>query len=215
MKLQDLYQHSELLNLLDQQVVLFKERLSRMIDSKTGLAKFTENEINKIALEWRERIHWKLIRTFTDWILETDAVYPEFFMLNGEVCMDAKINRENIYYTLHTESIDAGGWNIQDWHKRYLVKTDLPGKVDGKALYKRLTVLEKARILQSKVTEYDQKILELDSMTPMQKYMKYMRLSHPATYMPEADILSASHHYYQTHIKNRQSLINQIEKLLK
>lgn len=214
MKLEQLYQHPDLLALLEQQVSLFKDKLKSMINPKTGLQKFNDLEINKIAIDWREKIHWKLIRTFTEWILETDVVYPNFYMNNGEVCMDANINRENIYYKLHTESINAGG-DIQTWHKRYLVKTDLPGKIDGKAIYKRLTVLEKIRLLELQLTELDKKISKLDLMTPMERYMQYMRLSHPATYMPENEILLASQNYYNNHIKNRNTLLSNIAKLSK
>lgn len=44
----------------------------------------------------------------------------------GKMTGDIKIKREGVVYNINTQLISAGGYNIQRYHYRYLIKTDLP-----------------------------------------------------------------------------------------
>ena len=44
----------------------------------------------------------------------------------GSLTISATVRRDGALYSLHTDAIYAGGWNIQRLHIRYITRTDLP-----------------------------------------------------------------------------------------
>jgi len=75
------------------------------------------------------------------------------------------IQRDGISYKLDTESIGAGGYNIQTFHFRYITKTNLPktGNVDITNLYKeKIKKMSKLEKFNSEIESFQKNIIKCE-----------------------------------------------------
>ena len=117
-----------------------------------------------------------LMKALQNYILPTDKL-TGFNWYGGPkgIEISAGIEREGTKYFFVTEAITAGGYNIQRFHYRYIVKSKMP-RVSGDlaseyvAEQKRLNKVEKLEKeienYQTQITKYQQRI---DELAPMSK----------------------------------------------
>jgi hypothetical protein len=63
---------------------------------------------------------------------------------------NGKVKRDGRTYKFDTELIGAGGYNIQEYHYRYIIKTDLPDSKENSAVENikaKMGVLKKIRTI--------------------------------------------------------------------
>lgn len=101
----------------------------------------------------------------------------------GKLEIDAIIERNGKDYNLSTESIYAGGYNIQQLHIRYITKTNLPS-VDNTELLK--TIKDKIK----KLTNVE--ILRKDILRLENNIVKSEKKLEALTNMSEEDVLNNS-----------------------
>lgn len=79
---------------------------------------------------------YKLVQAISNYTEKNDKLTENVkFSLSegGHIKIDCKIERDGVEYYFHTYTIDAGGYNIQRYHHRYIVDTNIP-KVSTTAL---------------------------------------------------------------------------------
>ena len=116
-----------------------------------------------------------LMKALQNYILPTDELIDMNWYGGAKgIEISAGIERDGVRYHFLTEAITAGGYNIQRFHYRYIVKSKMPRVNGGLATeyqneYKKLTKLEKLENeienLQSQINEYQQRIDYLAPMT--------------------------------------------------
>ena len=117
-----------------------------------------------------------LMKALQNYILPTDKL-TGFNWYGGPkgIEISAGIEREGTKYFFVTEAITAGGYNIQRFHYRYIVKSKMPRVNGGLATeyqnqYKKLSKIEKLEKeienLQNRINEYQ---IRIDELTPMSK----------------------------------------------
>ena len=117
-----------------------------------------------------------LMKALQNYILPTDKLVGlNWYGGPKGIEISAGIEREGVRYHFLTEAITAGGYNIQRFHYRYIVKSKMP-RVYGDlaseyvAEQKRLNKVEKLEKeienYQTQITKYQQRI---DELTPMSK----------------------------------------------
>ena len=115
-----------------------------------------------------------LMKALQNYILPTDKL-TGFNWYGGPkgIEISAGIEREGTKYFFVTEAITAGGYNIQRFHYRYIVKSKMPRVSGGLATeyqneYKKLSKIEKLEKeienLQNQINEYQTRI---DYLAPM------------------------------------------------
>lgn len=117
-----------------------------------------------------------LMKALQNYILPTDELVGlNWYGGPKGIEISAGIEREGTRYLFVTEAITAGGYNIQRFHYRYIVKSKMPHVNGGLATeyqnqYKKLTKIEKLEKeienLQNRINEYQARI---DLLTPMSK----------------------------------------------
>jgi hypothetical protein len=117
-----------------------------------------------------------LMKALQNYILPTDELVGlNWYSGPKGIEISAGIEREGVRYLFVTEAITAGGYNIQRFHYRYIVKSKMPRVSGGLATeyqnkYKTLSKIEKLEKeienYQNKINEYQQRI---DELTPMSK----------------------------------------------
>jgi hypothetical protein len=117
-----------------------------------------------------------LMKALQNYILPTDTL-TGFNWYGGPkgIEISAGIEREGVRYLFVTEAITAGGYNIQRFHYRYIVKSKMPRVFGNLAAeyvekQKRLNKVEKLEkeieTYQTHITKYQTRI---DELTPMSK----------------------------------------------
>ena len=117
-----------------------------------------------------------LMKALQNYILPTDELVGlNWYSGPKGIEISAGIEREGTRYLFITEAITAGGYNIQRFHYRYIVKSKMP-RVNGDLAkeyqneYKNLSKIEKLEKeienYQTQITKYQQRI---DELTPMSK----------------------------------------------
>ena len=117
-----------------------------------------------------------LMKALQNYILPTDTLIDmDWYGGAKGIEISAGIERDGVRYHFLTEAITAGGYNIQRFHYRYIVKSKMPRVNGGLATeyqnkYKALNKIEKLEKeienLQTQITKYQQRI---DELTPMSK----------------------------------------------
>lgn len=115
-----------------------------------------------------------LMKALQNYILPTDELVGlNWYEGPKGIEISAGIEREGTRYLFVTEAITAGGYNIQRFHYRYIVKSKMPRVNGGLATeyqnqYKKLTKIEKLEKeienLQNMINKYQTRI---DYLTPM------------------------------------------------
>jgi hypothetical protein len=117
-----------------------------------------------------------LMKALQNYILPTDTL-TGFNWYGGPkgIEISAGIEREGTRYFFVTEAITAGGYNIQRFHYRYIVKSKMPRVMGNLASeyvekQKKMTKIEK---LEKEIENYQTRINEyqnrIDELTPMSK----------------------------------------------
>lgn len=117
-----------------------------------------------------------LMKALQNYILPTDELVGlNWYSGPKGIEISAGIEREGTRYLFVTEAITAGGYNIQRFHYRYIVKSKMPRVMSDLASeyqnkYKALNKIEKLEKeienLQTQITKYQQRI---DELAPMSK----------------------------------------------
>ena len=117
-----------------------------------------------------------LMKALQNYILPTDELVDMNWYGGAKgIEISAGIERDGVRYHFLTEAITAGGYNIQRFHYRYIVKSKMPRVNGGLATeyqnkYKTLNKIEKLEKeienLQTQITNYQQRI---DELAPMSK----------------------------------------------
>ena len=117
-----------------------------------------------------------LMKALQNYILPTDELVGlNWYGGPKGIEISAGIEREGTRYLFVTEAITAGGYNIQRFHYRYIVKSKMPRVNGGLATeyqnqYKKLSKIEKLEKeienFQNRINEYQTRI---DYLTPMSK----------------------------------------------
>ena len=115
-------------SIIDEIIKLTEPLLNKIIiklkqDALNKLESFTSYDEEFIKLSYR----YDLIKALSSYILKTD--YFKFVNVNSFIDkfeIKSVIIRNGIEYAFNTDIIDAGGYNIQRYHYRYIVKTKLP-----------------------------------------------------------------------------------------
>lgn len=115
-----------------------------------------------------------LMKALQNYILPTDElIVMDWYGGAKGIEISAGIERDGVRYHFLTEAITAGGYNIQRFHYRYIVKSKMPRVNGGLATeyqnqYKKLTKIEKLeneiQNLQNQINEYQTRI---DYLAPM------------------------------------------------
>lgn len=71
----------------------------------------------------------------------------------GSIIITASVIRDGITYSLITEIIHAGGWNIQRLHIRYITKTDLPKSLSLMPVSARIKTIIAVQRKQAKLEQ--------------------------------------------------------------
>lgn len=81
-----------------------------------------QKEMTKLSLTY------DLIKSIETYTLSTDELisFNSYTSVKGNIEISAKISRGEEIFSLQTEAIYAGGYNIQKLHYRYITKTNLP-----------------------------------------------------------------------------------------
>jgi hypothetical protein len=118
--------NNEVLNAVLEQTVDFRtDVLNRQIAwaEKQSERKCTEREIEFMRLA----MVYDLAKSIGKYVVDTDVLVGEWsaFMDCGKLTISANIQRDGEVFPFATDVIYAGGYNIQCYHIRYIVKTKL------------------------------------------------------------------------------------------
>ena len=115
-----------------------------------------------------------LMKALQNYILPTDKLITMNWYGGAKgIEISADIERDGANHHFLTEAITAGGYNIQRFHYRYIVKSKMPRVNGGLATeyqnqYKKLSKIEKLEKeienFQNRINEYQARI---DELTPM------------------------------------------------
>lgn len=80
--------------------------------------------LSRYEKDYREMMTWKLISSMEKNLLPTDTIVSDIFVdrTSKGFGIDFNFIREGQKNNFHTETIDAGGYNIQCFHFRYITK---------------------------------------------------------------------------------------------
>ena len=122
-----------------------------------------QRRIEKDIFFWKLSIKFKLFQSLSKFITKEDRI-ENINLLNGVkgLEIDCKVRREGREYDFLTTTIEAGGYNIQCFHFRYIVTTKLP-KVENKYLLKVFKFQEELERLVFQFEQYKQTPLTVNS----------------------------------------------------
>jgi hypothetical protein len=145
-------------------IALEDDILNLLIKYETNYKKQYDREMSKYDRELtRLIIIADFLGSIEKYTLPTDSLIScsSSISRKGNLEISAFVKREDTVYSLNTEVIYAGGYNIQTLHYRYITKTDLPKTGNTKvsdeytAKIKKLTKYEK---LNTELQDLVQKI---------------------------------------------------------
>jgi len=149
--------------LVDKQKPKFEELFKKQMDK-------TDEEMARLNLIY------KLLFAIESFTLPTDKLvkFNNIGSDKGYLTINIVIERDGQEYNLSTEVIGAGGYNIQDYHYRYLTNTKLPkkgGLEETKKIDKKIKSLTNIQKLENEIESYKFRIEKLEELIP--KYEKY------------------------------------------
>lgn len=105
---------------------------------------------------------FKMVQAFNKYLKNTDELYDVSINKRGSLFeVNGKVKRNGRTYKFDTELIDAGGYNIQEYHYRYIIKTDLPSSNENSAVENikaKMGVLKKIRTVDEDIERYANRI---------------------------------------------------------
>jgi len=149
--------------LVDNQKPKFEELFKKPMDK-------TDEEMARLNLIY------KLLFAIESYTLPTDKLVKinNIGSDKGYLTINVVIDRDGQEYNLSTEVIGAGGYNIQDYHYRYLTNTKLPkkgGLEESKKIDKKIKSLTNIQKLEKEIEGFKNRIEKFKELIP--KYEKY------------------------------------------
>lgn len=109
---------------------------------------------------------FKMVQAFNKYLKNTDELYDVSIDKRGDLFeVNGKVKRDGRTYKFDTELIGAGGYNIQEYHYRYIIKTDLPDSKENSAVENikaKMGVLKKIRTIDEDIARYSKNISRLE-----------------------------------------------------
>ena len=95
-----------------------------------------ETSIERDIYFWKLGLKFKLFNSLANYIQETDVI-TEIKLTKSVKGLEINCNvtRDGVTYEFNTRAIEAGGYDIQCFHYRYITKTSLP-KTEDKTISK-------------------------------------------------------------------------------
>lgn len=95
-----------------------------------------ETSIERDIFFWKLGLKYKLFNSLANYIQETDII-TEIKLTKSVKGLEINCNvtRDGVTYEFNTRAIEAGGYDIQCFHYRYITKTSLP-KTEDKTISK-------------------------------------------------------------------------------
>jgi len=155
----------------------------------TWLEKETKRPASKFDKEYFELfVIWDLVKSIEKYTEPTDTLVELSSSTSnkGNLEIFSKIKRDGIEYSLYTEVIYAGGYNIQKLHYRYLTKSKLPktwNDENVKRIHEEMKKLSKVQRLEEEIIRYEKLIhqtnLDIISKTNLtdEEKFKYQKRS--------------------------------------
>jgi hypothetical protein len=98
---------------------------------------------------------FKMVQAFNKYLKTTDEIYDVNIHKNrGLFEVVGKVKRGDRSYKFETELIDAGGYNIQEYHYRYIIRTDLPNSNENSAVENikaKIVALKKIKTIEDDI----------------------------------------------------------------
>ena len=123
--------------------------------------------MSELDIEFYEAgLLFKMVQAFNKYLKNTDELYDVSINKRGSLFeVNGKVKRDGRTYKFDTELIDAGGYNIQEYHYRYIIKTDLPSSNENSAVENikaKMGVLKKIRTVDEDIARYLNNIKRLE-----------------------------------------------------
>lgn len=123
------------------------------------LAKRNQNPLTSRSIEFiKIGLIYDLVKSIENYTMVSDSLKSiNYATISGTIEINAKIERDGIEYRFVTDVIEAGGYNIQCFHYRYITKTNLPKTGNSeitesiKSEIKKMTKIEK---LEKDIKQY-------------------------------------------------------------
>jgi hypothetical protein len=154
-----------ILSALENTILEMVNRVEKFYTEKE--VKFTEYDRELVRLN----IIYDMLRSVESYTLPTDvliSINPSTSR-KGNIEIFAQIQRAGEDYTLSTEAIIAGGYNIQRAHYRYLTKTNLPKtgqSAEAQAYAAEIKKLTKVEKLNQEISYFERDIEKIDANLP-------------------------------------------------
>jgi hypothetical protein len=104
----------------------------------------------------------KMVQSFNKYLKNSDELYDVTINKSGGLFeVNGKVKREGRTYRFDTELIGAGGYNIQEYHYRYIIKTDLPSSNENSAVENikaKMGILRKIKTVDEDIARYEKSI---------------------------------------------------------
>jgi hypothetical protein len=101
---------------------------------------------------------FKMVQAFNKYLKNTDELYDVSIDKRGDLFeVNGKVKRDGRTYKFDTELIGAGGYNIQEYHYRYIIKTDLPDSKENSAVENikaKMGTLKKIKTIDEDIQRY-------------------------------------------------------------
>jgi hypothetical protein len=95
--------------------------------------KSAENSIERDIFFWKLTLKYKLFTSLTTYIQETDIISDVTLDRNVKgLEITCNVTRDGVTHSFNTRAIEAGGYDVQCFHYRYITKTTLPKTEDKK-----------------------------------------------------------------------------------
>lgn len=93
-----------------------------------------ENSIERDIFFWKLGLKYKLFNSLVNYIQETDIITEIKLTKNVKgLEIDCNVTRDGVTHKFNTRAIEAGGYEVQCFHYRYITKTSLTKTEDKKA----------------------------------------------------------------------------------
>ena len=93
-----------------------------------------ENSIERDIFFWKLGLKYKLFNSLVNYIQETDIITEIKLTKNFKgLEIDCNVTRDGVTHKFNTRAIEAGGYEVQCFHYRYITKTSLTKTEDKKA----------------------------------------------------------------------------------
>jgi predicted nucleic acid-binding Zn-ribbon protein len=136
-----------------------KEIVIKETQEKYGVAM----PMNEYDLENYEiGLIFKMVQSFNKYLKVTDVLSDAKIQKHSDLFeISATVTRDGRKYSFYTELIPAGGYNIQEFHYRYITKTDLPESRENSAvenIKSKMGTLKKIQTIDEDIVNYNNRI---------------------------------------------------------